>query len=157
MINRCKHLMYMAMKTCHVHGDSPHHSANQPTIPIMTSTFFSLHHSIISMHLHFKYLITIYGQTSSVQQVPKEPCTWQGTPNVQLKDVGAHVKYKEYVTLGAISTRKFRVSRSLSFIAFLRPTGQEITSSVGNTPENCWLTSDDFSVLRVSCCLMSVQ
>lgn len=67
------------------------------------------------------------------------------------------MRYKESVTLGAISTRKFEVTRAVSFTAFLTPTGQEITSSIGNAPENCWLTSDDFSVLNISFCLMSAQ
>lgn len=73
------------------------------------------------MHLHFKYLITIYGQTSSVQQVPKEPCTWQGTPNVQLKDVGAHVKYKEYVTSGAIKLESLEFPDLCLLLPFLDP------------------------------------
>lgn len=67
------------------------------------------------------------------------------------------MRYKKSVTLGAISTRKFEVMRSVSFIAFLIPTGQEITSSVGDTLENDWLTSDDFSVLSIGFCLMRVQ
>lgn len=38
------------------------------------------------------------------------------------KDKRAHMRYKESVTLGAIRTRKFEVTRSVSFIPFLTPT-----------------------------------
>lgn len=46
-----------------------------------------------------------------------------GNSQQAAKEEGAHMRYKESATSGAISTRKFEVTRSVSFIAFLTPTG----------------------------------